>query len=312
MSDKPKATRRLSNFNFQHDGAHVALVGPSVGGPANGITTLVTKSTVGISPEVVQKASEVTVTLQFPEFLRRFFGMYWEDSEILSLALGYGLTEEVLWEDGMTYKEYLDAKVKTMQIMKSVYKAEDVEKALSELTPDQMLSLLQDQEVIEKAMSSALPAGESLNDNPPINEEHTLETILKSAHEELVTKAVAAALEPVQKALDDQTVILKAAQDKLAEFEAATIATQEAARKEQLSAVVAEDQVETLFKSLAPLDDASFEVVLQGYRVQKAAVDASEMMNETGMTGVGETDQAEVDNLKAILKAKYPNKSETK
>lgn len=39
-----KAKRKLSNFDFSRKGAHISLVGPSLGGPANGVTALVLKS----------------------------------------------------------------------------------------------------------------------------------------------------------------------------------------------------------------------------------------------------------------------------
>jgi hypothetical protein len=39
-----KAKRRLSNFDFSKGGCHVSLVGSSLGGPANGVTTLLMKS----------------------------------------------------------------------------------------------------------------------------------------------------------------------------------------------------------------------------------------------------------------------------
>ena len=77
-----KARRRLTDINFEHEGAHCALVGPSVGGAANGYTTLVTKATDKIEKEFIDKATKVTVELQFPEFLRKFFGMYWDDAEV--------------------------------------------------------------------------------------------------------------------------------------------------------------------------------------------------------------------------------------
>lgn len=50
-----KAKRRLTNINFEREGSHVALVGKHQGGPANGITTLVTKATNDISEEDVEK-----------------------------------------------------------------------------------------------------------------------------------------------------------------------------------------------------------------------------------------------------------------
>lgn len=44
------AKRKLSEFDFSRKGCHISLVGPSAGGPANGVTTLVLKS---LSPEGV-------------------------------------------------------------------------------------------------------------------------------------------------------------------------------------------------------------------------------------------------------------------
>lgn len=39
-----EAKQKLSNFDFSKKGCHISLVGPSMGGPANGVTTLVLKS----------------------------------------------------------------------------------------------------------------------------------------------------------------------------------------------------------------------------------------------------------------------------
>lgn len=51
-----KAERRLSEFNFEHEGSHVALVGKFQGGPANGRTTLLTKATEDITQEQVEES----------------------------------------------------------------------------------------------------------------------------------------------------------------------------------------------------------------------------------------------------------------
>lgn len=45
-----EAKRKLSEFDFSRKGCHISLVGPSAGGPANGVPTLVLKS---LSPEGV-------------------------------------------------------------------------------------------------------------------------------------------------------------------------------------------------------------------------------------------------------------------
>lgn len=290
-----KATRRLTDIKFEHEGAHVALVGKHQGGPANGITTLITKATFDITQEQVDKATSVTVEMQFPEFLRKFFGLYWDDAEVLSSVMGYGRTE---YPD-TNEKDYIDSRVESISIMKAVYKAQDVEKALAALTPEQHLALMADQEMLEKAFA-ALP------EHTQIEQEDTpLETILKSAHEEFVTKAVADAVAEVQKSLDAQAEVLKAAEAKLAEFETAAVAAVQKSRQEALAAVVAADKVEALMKSLAPLDAEAFAAVVETFAVQKAAESESEMFNEAGVAGDGAKTADEVDATTRILKAKY-------
>lgn len=288
-----KATRRLTDIKFEQEGAHVALVGKHQGGPANGITTLITKATDNITQEQIEKASTVTVTMQFPEFLRKFFGLYWDDAEVLSAVMGYGRTE---YPD-TNEKDYIDSRVESINIMKAVYKAQDVEKALAALTPEQHLAVMADQEMLEKAFAT-------LPEQSIKQEETQLETILKSAHEEFVTKAVADAVAPVQKALEEQAVVLKAAQDQVAAFVAAEQAAVTKARTEALTAVVAADKVEALMKSLAPLDAEAFAAVIETFTVQKAAEATSEMFVESGVAGDGASAE-EVDATTRILKAKY-------
>lgn len=289
-----KATRRLTDIKFEHEGAHVALVGKHQGGPANGVTTLITKATNNITQEQIEKASTVSVTMQFPEFLRKFFGLYWDDAEVLSAVMGYGRTE---YPD-TNEKDWIDSRVESINIMKAVYKAQDVEKALAALTPEQHLAIMADQEMLEKAFAD-------IPEHTIEQKEPEMETILKSAHEEFVTKAVADAVAEVQKSLDAQAEVLKAAEAKLAEFETAAAAAVTKSRTEALTTVVAADKVEALMKSLAPLDAEAFAAVVETFAVQKAAEAGSEMFNESGVAGDGAKTADEVDATTAILKAKY-------
>lgn len=299
------AKRRLTDIKFEHDGAHVALVGKHQGGPANGVTTLITKATHAITQEQIEKASTVNVTMQFPEFLRKFFGMYWDDAEVLSAVMGYGRTE---YPDS-TEKDYIDSRVESINIMKSVYKAQDVEKALAALTPEQHLALMADQEMLEKAFA-ALP------EQPTKHEESTVETILKAAHEEAVASAVAiekaagaVALAEIVKAMTAQEEVLKAVQAQVTAFVAADAVRVQEVRKSALAAVLPSEQVESVLKALEAVADEAFQAVVAGYAVQKAAVDNSDLMSETGVAGTGEADVAERDLTAEILKAKYAPKA---
>ncbi len=302
------ATRRLTDIKFEHEGAHVALVGKHQGGPANGITTLITKATSTITQEQIEKASTVTVTMQFPEFLRKFFGLYWDDAEVLSAVMGYGRTE---YPD-TTEKDYIDSRVESISIMKAVYRAQDVEKALAALTPEQMLAVLKDQEMLEKALGS-------IPEQQTTQEETTMETILKSAHVEAVAEAVAIekaagviALAAIQKALDAQEEVLKAAQAEVTTLKAAEATRAVELRKSALAAVLPAEQVEGVLKALETVTEEAFQAVVAGYAVQKAAVDNSDLLSETGVAGTGTADPVEVDLTAQILKAKYGTKATAK
>ncbi len=297
------AKRRLTDISFQHEGAHVALVGKHQGGPANGVTTLITKATNTIEQELIEKATTVTVEMQFPEFLRKFFGLYWEDSEVLSSVLGYGRTE---YPDS-NEKDWIDSRVESINIMKSIYRAPNLEKALADLTPEQSLAVLKDQEMLEKAL-------ESLPEQTKIKHEDTqLETILKSAHIEALADAVAiekaasvAAVTEIQKALDAKVELLKAAQDKLAEYETAAATAKVEARKSALAdAKVPAEKLEAVLKSLSALDDEAFGTQVELLKSMASAVDNSDMMQEAGVSGAGAETAEEVDRTTAILKARY-------
>ena len=298
-----KAKRRLSDINFEHEGAHVALVSKHQGGPANGVTTLITKATNTIDKELIEKAATVTVEMQFPEFLRRFFGLYWDDAEVLSAVMGYGRTE---YPDE-DVKDYIDARVESIAIMKSVYLAPDLEKALAALTPEQTLAVLKDQAMLEKALEKVPEHIKQTQEETP------MEQILKSAHLEALADAVAiekaagaAAVAEVQKALDAQAEVLKAVQAEVEVFKAAQAAAKVEARKAALTdAKVPTDKVEAVLKSLETLSDEAFAVQVDLLKALAASVDNSDLMQETGVSGAAAETQEEVDATTKILKAKY-------
>lgn len=291
-------TRRLSDIKFEHEGAHVALVSKHQGGPANGKTTLIMKATHHISPELIEKAGTVTVTLEFTEFLRKFFNMYWDDAEVLARALGFSESDDT------DEKSWIDTRVDQINIMKSVYKSQDVLKAVGELDPEVQVALMQTQELLEKAMETTLSVGETLQTQT--NGESTLETILKSAHEEFVTKAVGEAVAEIQKSLDAQAEILKAAQAQLETYKAAEAAAVLKSRTDILKGyAVPEEKIEAILKSLEGVDETAFALVTAQYAITKAAVDTSDLLKETGASGDVETDPKAQDETANILKARY-------
>lgn len=294
--------RRLTNIKFEHEGAHVALVGKHQGGPANGVTTLVYKA-LDVPEELVQKAAEVTVSLSFHDFLRKFFGMYWEDAEVLARALGYEGAPD--YDPDMTHKEYIDKKVEAISVLKSVYKAQDVDSALKALSPEETLEVLQTQELLEKAMSSAVPEGD-LTSPSLINHEDNMDKIEKALHEELLTKAVADAEAVLKAQLTEQVDLVKSLQEEVEGFRAEKAELVVKARKESLKdAGATDEEVEELFKAVGSLSDDGFAVIVKQLAAKTALADNADVFKEAGVSGAGEQDPEEIDHTAAILKAKY-------
>lgn len=297
------AKRRLTDIKFEHEGAHVALVGKHQGGPANGVTTLVYKA-LEVDDDIAEEAAEVTVSLSFHEFLRKFFGMYWEDAEILALALGF---ESSYDDDSFPhYKEYIDEKVSAISILKNVYKSQDIDSALRDLSPEETLAILKAQETLEKAMSSALPEGDLKITS--IQPEDNMDKIEKALHEELLAKAVADAEEILKAKIAEQEDVLKALQEEVEAFRVEKAAAVAVARKDALKAAkLSDDEIEEVFKAVGELPQEAFETVVKQLAAKAALAEESDLFKETGVAGAGEQDQEEVDGTAAILKAKYAN-----
>ncbi len=85
---KVKAKRKIKALDFTGDNAAVALVSKDQGGPANSVETLVIKSQ-NVSLEYLEKMQAVKVTMSTPEFLRRFFSLWYEDADVLAAMMGY-------------------------------------------------------------------------------------------------------------------------------------------------------------------------------------------------------------------------------
>lgn len=134
--------------------------------------------------------------------------------------------------------------------------------------------------------------------------EHKQSEVIKMQEE--ITKAVDAAVAIEKAAFAEQATLLKAAQDKLAEFESAAVAAKVELRKGALSAAkVPAEKLEAVLKSLSALDDESFGVQVDLLKAMASAVDNSEMMQEAGVAGAGAESKEEEDRTTAILKARY-------
>ena len=130
MENKQKAKRKLKGFDFANEGAAVALVGPSVGGPANGIPLLIAKAN-NFSPEFIQKMQQVQVTMELPDFLEKFFGIWGSDAEVLARLMGYVEPEDAAAEARDDYNEWVEDRFTSFSVIKSLHEAKNLPDALS-------------------------------------------------------------------------------------------------------------------------------------------------------------------------------------
>ena len=152
MATQRKAKRKLSDISFEKEGAHVALTSKQQGGPANTHDYALVLKANKFSEEFVQKMQQVRVTMELPDFLRKFFGMYGDDVEILARMMGYEKPDMEEYSEPMeSYEDYIQSKMEAFEILKSAHEADSLADVLSALDETEYLAMLNDQERVEKA-----------------------------------------------------------------------------------------------------------------------------------------------------------------
>ena len=150
-----KAKRKLSEISLDHEGAHLALCSKSQGAANNWNKALIMKGH-NFSPEFIQKMQQIQVTYELPDFLRKVMGMYYEDAEVLARMMGYVEPEKEEEDYDDWYENYIEEKLQSFTIIKSLHEAKNLPEALSKLTEQDYLDVLQDQMLIEKALNTEL------------------------------------------------------------------------------------------------------------------------------------------------------------
>ena len=293
---KRVAKRKLSNFDFSGEGAHIALVHKEQGGSANGYSTLITKATGKYSEEFIAKTTNVQVTLTFEEFLQQFFDLWHDEAKILATVLGME-DDESDKNDDTWYQNYIETKVEKFEILKSAYEAENKVDFLASLPEDDYLSILLNQEMVEKALEKAKQP-----DNGGVKEPTKKAVVNKTTTTKKATKAVTkeennmsgdnpeviakAQYDEVQKALDEQKVELQKALDAIAVFKAKEKEAVVKARKATLlNAVEVEATAEDLFKAVGELEDEAFESVVGIIKKLNVKVEDNSLFIEKGKGG---------------------------
>ena len=337
MTDKVKAKRKLTDITFEHEGAHLALVHKAQGGAASGYKTLVMKSVDNRSPEFIEKASQVKVTLSLPDFLEKFFHVWGEDAELLATLFGYEPSEDESeeystqsfwswyrekamehgavdsWGDPITRptsqdrKEWVEDQLQGIEILKSATSAKGSADFINSLTEEQYLGLLKDQQFIEKSfklqeVKKDLDGESGGKPTKGVNPKQTKASKADTQENEMETieKAQYDAKEvELQKALAD----IQKAKEEIELFKAKEKEAVEKAREaEVVAAVVDVDASAKLFKAVKDLDAEAFKDVVDVVKALTAKVDESEMFKEKGSPEEGvkvakSAVQAELDKL---------------
>ena len=297
-----KAKRRLTDFNFEGQGSHVALVHKDQGGPANLKTTLLTKSTKSITDQqvaselaLIEKAKlnsqirqemQAAVSSKFKDDDDEWFYLedfddsrvfFWREDSLYVANYSVDNNEQFIIEDTATSVEKEWFYVETGKVI------------LSEVAKDK----LEDGEYV--LVNKALNNPET---NSRVVKALVAFTEKKEKMQEEIQKAVAAKdaeIAALQAELAKAQEIVKAAE---AEKKANMLKAREAKVQEFLK-----DGAVELVKSTEALNDEAFEQVLKALGVQKAAVEESGLMDE--MSNPNAAEVQEVNKTAEIIKAKY-------
>ena len=330
MTQQRKAKRRLSEFDFSKEGSHIALVHKDQGGAASGYSTLITKATSKFSEDFIKKAQRIKVEMELPEFLMRFYNMWYED-EAKELAKLFGWVdysemidnlEETL--EGETKVEvletspsdYVRSKLQNADRVAELSDAQDLAAALSALTEVQYLTLLEDQQSVEKALKTNLDSKSNSGGKKPVNKGkakttpidkkadkavHTEENNMSGEAPEVVAKAQ---FDDIQKAYNEQVEELKKAKEAIELFKKKELEAVEKARNADLVAAVEDkEQAEKLFKAVKGLEAEDFQAVVEVVKALSAKVDANGFFTETG-TKTADITKAAGDPVADALKAR--------
>lgn len=292
MTIKRKAKRVLKDFDFSKENHNISLVGPEVGGPANGRTTLILKAKDEIV-DVKKALEQVTLTLSMEEFLRKFFGMWYNDAEVLTKLLGFETEYENYkkQDDNEDYDhgKYIEERVSQFTIMKGMNSGELAVVKASDL--DEVVAL-------QQKLEPAIVAHFTLKEKQ-MEELELAKSALTAKETELAAQVeLAKSLGDKVAALQAELDVMKAAQEKAA-FDAFA---------DQLKGLVADEKFEQVAKGLYQLNQVDAEAATATIEAMKAKLDvakAAEQVVAEGLTeeqGHGEkVDEADVK--KAARKA---------
>ena len=287
-----KAKRVLKNIEFESsDTSHIALVHKDQGGPASGADYRLVMKSNNFSPEFIQKMQSVQVTMPLPEFLQKFFGLWYEDAEILARLMGYVPEEKEDWD----YDDYIEERLSAFTILKSLHEAKNLPDALSKLTEQDYLDVLTDQAEIEKVLKAFdSKKSDTSTDVENTKVEVSTSKVTKKNKEKQMTQATEqvekSQLVEVQKALEGKEVELQKALSKLAEIEEAQKQAIVKSKTDAVKAVVKDEkQAAVVVKAALALEDQEdFDALVEVFKSMNAVIEKSALFVEQGVSAEAE------------------------
>jgi hypothetical protein len=334
MTEMRKTKRKLSNIDFSTEGAHLALVSKDQGGGANGANYALVMKSTNFTDEFVAKAAKIRITMDIEDFLMKFYGLYYDDAEVLARALGFDTAAEDMGESEAeisTYEDYIQSRVDAIEVLKALHEADSIPEVLSKLTEEQYLSVLTDQEKLEKAFKkidkeknstkastakddegspeavakaeqSVAKTEAKVDPSETVNKGKSMTKEVKTVEKEITVEMVEkSAFETIQKQLDDQKVELQKALDLVKTFEQEKKETIRKARFEQVKTAVKDEAKATvLFKAAGLVEDESeFQAVVKALSDMQAVIEKSDLFVEKGV----QVEQVELTKESAVARA---------
>lgn len=324
--------RKLSNISFENDGAHIALTSKSQGYSANGHPYALVLKSNKFSKEAIEKMQQIQVTMDLPEFLRKFFSLYYDDSEVLARLMGYVPPGNA--EDEYDSESYYTERLSAFTVMKSLHESGDILKGLALLDEDEYVNLLENQVEVEKAFAEldkikqesdsvvvATESDNSTNAGVEKSVEPSGSKVNKSKKEIMPNKNEKAtdvevveksALEALQKSLDEKAVELQKALDTIAQFEAAQKEALVKSKTAKITELIKDEKISApIIKAGLTLEsDDDFGAFLAAIQAMASNIETTqEFMEKSALfteQGATVSDSTQEDSAVArILKARH-------
>lgn len=273
----PQTKKQIKDLTFDHKGAHVALCKYEQGFSANGKPkALIVKS---LEPVVLQKIQQIKVTMELPDFLMRFFDLYYDDAWTLAKLLGYEAdpSENV-------YDQWLTDKVKSFEVLKSLKDSKDIKKDFDALDDDSRLSVLEDQVMLEKTLLAYAkkPKKDLTKEGKDVPDKKELAADdLQKALDIKTDEAAKAAVEKAAVQAD-----LQKALDVIKSFEVEKQVAITKSKTDKVEAIVKTEADKAIFvKAALALSDEDFITYTNSLQSVYKAVEDSVFFKEVGASG---------------------------